>query len=96
MDVPISKGGLENAKAFANKIWNVGRFIITEHEKNAEIISTAWVPDDCFVNRVLVPKGQYPYQGPHILCIFLLYSWGFPFFGVPIAVLLNLFEKHRV
>lgn len=35
MDVPISKGMLENAKAFANKIWNVGRFIITEYEKNA-------------------------------------------------------------
>ncbi|CAJ1349046.1 unnamed protein product [Effrenium voratum] len=35
MDVPISKGMLENAKAFANKIWNVGRFIITESEKNA-------------------------------------------------------------
>ncbi|CAE7946504.1 EMB2247 [Symbiodinium sp. KB8] len=40
MDVPVSKGGLENAKAFANKIWNVGRFIITEHEKNAETIAT--------------------------------------------------------
>lgn len=40
MDVPVSKGGLENAKAFANKIWNVGRFIITEHEKNSETIAT--------------------------------------------------------
>ena len=35
MDVPISKGMLENAKAFANKIWNVGRFIITEYEKSS-------------------------------------------------------------
>eukprot|EP00913_Durusdinium_trenchii_P017089 g16072.t1 len=38
MDVPISKGMLENAKAFANKIWNVGRFIITEYEKNAGVV----------------------------------------------------------
>ncbi|CAK9034561.1 unnamed protein product [Durusdinium trenchii] len=43
MDVPISKGMLENAKAFANKIWNVGRFIITEYEKNAGV-----VPIVCF------------------------------------------------
>jgi len=35
MDTPVSKGMLENAKAFANKIWNVGRFIITDVEKNA-------------------------------------------------------------
>eukprot|EP00440_Ansanella_granifera_P063914 gb/GFBE01069293.1/.p1 GENE.gb/GFBE01069293.1/~~gb/GFBE01069293.1/.p1 ORF type:complete len:1246 (+),score=335.11 gb/GFBE01069293.1/:1-3738(+) len=42
MDTPVSKGMLENAKAFANKIWNVGRFIITEHEKNAEVIPAAF------------------------------------------------------
>jgi len=34
MDTPLSKGMLDNAKSFANKIWNVGRFIITEYEKN--------------------------------------------------------------
>jgi len=34
MDVPLSKGMLENAKSFANKIWNVGRFIITEYQKS--------------------------------------------------------------
>lgn len=34
MDTSLSQGMLENAKAFANKIWNVGRFIITEYEKN--------------------------------------------------------------
>jgi len=42
MDVPISKGMLENAKAFANKIWNVGRFIITEYEKNAGSVQIAF------------------------------------------------------
>lgn len=34
MDVPLSKGMLDNAKSFANKIWNIGRFIITEYEKS--------------------------------------------------------------
>merc|ERR1712190_668095 len=34
MDTPLSTGMLENAKAFSNKIWNVGRFIISEHERN--------------------------------------------------------------
>jgi valyl-tRNA synthetase len=34
MDTPLSKGVMDNAKSFANKIWNVGRFIIIEYEKN--------------------------------------------------------------
>lgn len=34
-DTPVSQGMLDNAKSFANKIWNVGRFIITENERNA-------------------------------------------------------------
>eukprot|EP00435_Cladocopium_sp_Y103_P005946 s3937_g1.t3 len=42
MDVPISKGMLENAKAFANKIWNVGRFIITEYEKTAGTVQISF------------------------------------------------------
>eukprot|EP00441_Pelagodinium_beii_P031987 CAMPEP_0197630132 /NCGR_PEP_ID=MMETSP1338-20131121/7713_1 /TAXON_ID=43686 ORGANISM="Pelagodinium beii, Strain RCC1491" /NCGR_SAMPLE_ID=MMETSP1338 /ASSEMBLY_ACC=CAM_ASM_000754 /LENGTH=1247 /DNA_ID=CAMNT_0043201285 /DNA_START=33 /DNA_END=3776 /DNA_ORIENTATION=+ len=42
MDTPVSKGMLENAKAFANKIWNVGRFIITEHAKTAESMPAVW------------------------------------------------------
>jgi len=32
-DVPLSKGALDNAKSFANKIWNVGRFILSEYER---------------------------------------------------------------
>jgi valyl-tRNA synthetase len=38
MDTPVSKGMLEHSKAFANKIWNVGRFIITEYEKNSGVV----------------------------------------------------------
>jgi len=34
VDTPLGKGMLDNAKSFANKIWNVGRFIITEYEKS--------------------------------------------------------------
>ncbi|CAE8682668.1 unnamed protein product, partial [Polarella glacialis] len=42
MDTSVSKGMLENAKAFANKIWNVGRFIITDLEKNQATTPTAF------------------------------------------------------
>jgi len=39
MDTPLSKGVLDNAKAFANKIWNIGKFVITEFEKNKAELS---------------------------------------------------------
>jgi len=42
MDTPLSKGMLDNAKSFANKIWNVGRFIITEYEKSEGASSGAY------------------------------------------------------
>mmetsp|Transcript_44623 Transcript_44623/g.128033 ORF Transcript_44623/g.128033 Transcript_44623/m.128033 type:complete len:1114 (+) Transcript_44623:25-3366(+) len=51
MDSPLSKGMLENAKAFTNKIWNVGRFIVTEMEKNKTVgssSSSAYVVEQCF------------------------------------------------
>eukprot|EP00931_Biecheleriopsis_adriatica_P098517 TRINITY_DN7249_c0_g2_i3.p1 TRINITY_DN7249_c0_g2~~TRINITY_DN7249_c0_g2_i3.p1 ORF type:complete len:1202 (-),score=270.06 TRINITY_DN7249_c0_g2_i3:108-3713(-) len=66
MDTPVSKGMLENAKAFANKIWNVGRFIITDVEKNAEQTSLAFrsgmqfseeeVKDMRWLERALISK----------------------------------------
>lgn len=42
-DVPLGKGMLDNAKGFVNKIWNVGRFIITEYEKSALAASGTYV-----------------------------------------------------
>merc|ERR1719229_434520 len=39
VDTPLSKGMLDNAKSFANKIWNVGRFIIIEYEKNKDLLN---------------------------------------------------------
>eukprot|EP00448_Togula_jolla_P021947 CAMPEP_0170575368 /NCGR_PEP_ID=MMETSP0224-20130122/3826_1 /TAXON_ID=285029 /ORGANISM="Togula jolla, Strain CCCM 725" /LENGTH=1232 /DNA_ID=CAMNT_0010898147 /DNA_START=1 /DNA_END=3699 /DNA_ORIENTATION=+ len=43
MDVALSSGILDSGKSFANKIWNVGRFIITEYEKNREKCSGTYV-----------------------------------------------------
>jgi len=45
MDTPLSTGMLENAKAFANKIWNVGRFIITEYDKTASAQKVVYSAD---------------------------------------------------
>lgn len=47
-DVPISKGMLENAKSFVNKIWNVGRFIITEYEKSDFASSSTYTIGNTF------------------------------------------------
>merc|ERR1712190_69379 len=66
MDTPLSTGMLENAKAFANKIWNVGRFIITEYEKSKVsqhveysaklVLSDGYVQTMPWIERAIVSK----------------------------------------
>jgi len=66
MDTPLSAGMLENAKAFANKIWNVGKFVITEYQKtnvseqivySAEhVLSTTYVQGMPWIERAIVSK----------------------------------------
>eukprot|EP00929_Paragymnodinium_shiwhaense_P029777 TRINITY_DN16_c0_g2_i1.p1 TRINITY_DN16_c0_g2~~TRINITY_DN16_c0_g2_i1.p1 ORF type:complete len:1228 (-),score=376.27 TRINITY_DN16_c0_g2_i1:100-3783(-) len=59
-DLPLSKGILENGKSFANKIWNVGRFIIKELEQGEECLGSSLTPDDIasmpWVERALLSK----------------------------------------
>mmetsp|Transcript_83519 Transcript_83519/g.215088 ORF Transcript_83519/g.215088 Transcript_83519/m.215088 type:complete len:1240 (-) Transcript_83519:194-3913(-) len=38
-DTPLAQGVIDNAKSFANKIWNTGKFVLTELEKNQAKLS---------------------------------------------------------